>query len=302
LISKQLRHALDSMIPCPRKHLFEEYYGGPLFRVGRLVATEDARQLIEVPQTSYNLGGWFWMELNGNDVVNVEFLDGLEQERLALGYVCDLPLFVRQDLAERLNGATTVADVFSHSTDGRTHLPTHHTTMERRENDEKRLFWIHTDSYPVKEVVRGRRRGFVELVVTHDEAILTARILSPEEAVAVLLNLRPQPTMREPSSVKALVHGQEEAWWLQACAAIHLHNFGDWEDFVHLVDTLTSNKYYAKALRRIDGPDMRLFEFELHKTQFALVCDDPYGHELLTKNSEDMPLLRAIASQLDNRW
>jgi len=302
MISNQLRRALKASIPCPREHLFAEYQMGPLFRLGRVVARESTRELIHIPQTTLSLGGWLWLDLDDTRVVEIEFLDSTDEERSALRYATDLG----EEMVHAITAQCEPPERVSSTEDLCAKIPApgwsllgQPRTREHRDDITVRLYKVSSDLYSDPSKPTLYRFGYVEVAVKPDGTIESAQLLSPEAAIQTALDLRPSPYIRAASTDSEGASDAETDWWQRTCAVVDFRHLRRDSDFKPLIERLLSRRYNVHVLGQIEGPDMRIFDFEIDTQQFRLLHDEPYGFELLTEDCGDIPLLRALAADLD---
>ena len=113
------------------------------------------------------------------------------------------------------------------------------------------------------------------------------------------LAFRPFPYIREGPTQSEGLSDDDSHGCQKTCAVVDFRHHQSDSDFEPLVERLLSRRYNVRVIRQIDGPDMRILDFNIDEKQFRLLHDEPYGFELLAQNCADIPLLRTLAAELD---
>jgi len=77
----------------------------------------------------------------------------------------------------------------------------------------------------------------------------------------------------------------------------YVHGASSWRDFQPIVRAIRE-VVEVKPLAIVEGPDMRVFEFQHEGHVFSLVCDDAWGHEIRMKEAQNIVLMKLFASRL----
>ena len=77
----------------------------------------------------------------------------------------------------------------------------------------------------------------------------------------------------------------------------YIHGAKSWKDFEPLVRMLELG-VKVRAIKTVEGPDMRVFRFEFEGHVFSLVCDDAWGYEIQMNEPQNKALMESIAERL----
>ena len=271
-----LKTMLSDLIPCDRARLFRAY-DGPLHRRAHLVTMEGDGELFYIPQTSQRRGQFFWIRCQEERVTAYAYLEGQEGYIRGLSHLYQMTPESEEFLLSVLTVGDVIHDVLARCSAHEVRATEYGPPRSIGGTVHRRYSLRFQHRYDPANF--GVRYAFVDVELSTDDVVKSARILATQDATDLLIHHQKHLGQNPHSQVE------------------HLRGLDQWSDFETLVGVLSDDPRVV-ALGTLDGPDMRVFDFTYQGGSFSLIYDDPYGHELRA-NRWDFEPLKALARYLE---